>query len=108
MKHDGKFEKALIAKLSVGEMDESALKRYSRSIAQLHKNEFVIDDVCKYGIPVDHGVCVKGIIEIDRVASLVELFKIPNSHNFKLFTKGIIDPTALEFEFRIGAEAAGR
>ena len=108
MKHDAEFEKALIAKLSVGQMDESALKRYSRSIAQLHKSEFVVDHVCKYGIPVDHGVCVKGVIELDRVASLVEIFKIPNSHNFKVFTRGIIDPTALDIEFRIGAENVGR
>lgn len=97
-----------MSRLTDDKLDRSDLKKYTSAIVSLQKKDWHIDHICKYGIPVDHGVCVKGRIDIKKVSNLLDLFRIPGAHRFEIFPLGIPFPDLMQVRFRIGPENIGQ
>ena len=102
------LENQIVGILSDEKMGKSDLKRYCSQIAGLQKQRFVVDHVCKYGQPHDHGVCVSGHLKVSDLKSLLNILTLPGGHRFEIFPYGIINPEALNIKFRIGPENVGR
>lgn len=104
MENTEKFEQALMSHLSDIKLEKATLKKYSSIIAQLRRQDLLIERIWKYGIPAPDGVIVRGRLNLKDLAKLGKVFEIPELRKIDIFPLGIPFPDFLDVRLKIGEE----
>ena len=105
MENAEKFEQQLLEHLGDDQLERGTLKRYSRAIAGLRKQNFHIDRIWRYGQPprID-GFYAQSRISVQDVARLGEVVREPGLNRIIILPMGIPFPEWLDVRFKIGEE----